>query len=377
MQDIDLGIVTSPYHGWATVRKRWEEDLADYAGSFHNIEDHAPWVTRLTTHYGGGSIGRALAGRAASHAAIGAGAKVVLLTALANAPLVPLPRGVTYLVYGDCTNAQIANLYWGTELRFPGSWVSTCIRRLVNHGCYFLCMSEWYRDALREEWGISEDRLVLLPFYVDTDKWKPLDPKPVKARSQVVFIGGELHRKGGHIVYELAQLEKFKNVDFHVVSPNAEEGPENLRVHRFLRPDSDELIRLTAECDIFVLPTRADASPNAPLEAAACGIPAIITRRGGIAEIVIDGLTGSVLREPTLDSFAEELSIYLSNPELVAQRGRNARQHVERNYSKTRHFTILRNVINRAAAEVNGYVLPRLRTLPVRNSTGDVGGRRV
>jgi len=40
---------------------------------------------------------------------------------------------VTYLVYGDCTNAQIANLYWGTELRFPGSWVSTCIRRLVNH----------------------------------------------------------------------------------------------------------------------------------------------------------------------------------------------------------------------------------------------------
>jgi glycosyltransferase involved in cell wall biosynthesis len=238
-------------------------------------------------------------------------------------------------------------------------------------------MSEWYRDALREEWGISEDRLVLLPFYVDTDKWKPLDPKPVKARSQVVFIGGEIHRKGGHIVYELARLEKFKNVDFHVVSPNAEEGPENLRVHRFLRPDSDELIRLTAECDIFVLPTRADASPNAPLEAAACGIPAIITRRGGIPEIVIDGLTGSVLREQTLDSFAEELSIYLSNPELVAQRGRNARQHVERNYSKTRHFTILRNVINRAAAEVNGYVLPRLLTLPERNSTGDVGGRRV
>jgi glycosyltransferase involved in cell wall biosynthesis len=113
------------------------------------------------------------------------------------------------------------------------------------------------------------------------------------------------------------------------------------------------------------------------LEAAACGIPAIITRRGGIAEIVIDGLTGSVLRQATLDSFAEELSIYLSNPELVAQRGRNARQHVERNYSKTRHFTILRNVINRAAAEVNGYVLPRLRTLPERNSTGDVGGRRV
>jgi len=110
----------------------------------------------LTTHYGGGSIGRALAGRAASHAAIGAGAKVVLLTALANAPLVPLPRGVTYLVYGDCTNAQIANLYWGTELRFPGSWVSTCIRRPGQSRMLFPLYVEWYRDALREEWGISE-----------------------------------------------------------------------------------------------------------------------------------------------------------------------------------------------------------------------------
>ena len=69
MQDVDLGIVTSDKLGWKTVRKRWEEDLANYARSFHNIEDYAPWVTRLTTHYGGGSIGRALAGRAASHAA--------------------------------------------------------------------------------------------------------------------------------------------------------------------------------------------------------------------------------------------------------------------------------------------------------------------
>ena len=69
MQDIDLGIVTSPYHGWATVRKRWEEDLANYARSFHYIEDYAPWVTRLTTHYGGGSIGMAFAGRVRGGAA--------------------------------------------------------------------------------------------------------------------------------------------------------------------------------------------------------------------------------------------------------------------------------------------------------------------
>jgi glycosyltransferase involved in cell wall biosynthesis len=348
---VKLAIVTSGSAGWKTVRTRWETDLADYAPSLHHIEDHARLVTGLTERHGAKSIGHALAGRAASRAAIRAGADVVLLSTLQNAPFVPLPRGVRYIVYGDCTTAQLAELYGGKKLRFPGSFVNARLRRLVDHGCYFLCMSEWYRDALRDELGVGEDRLVLLPFYVDTDKWKPLERKPINTRKQVLFIGGDLLRKGGDIVYDLARRESFANVDFHVVSPHAEPGPDNLHVHRSLHAESADLIRLTAACDVFVLPTRADTSSLSAMEAAACGVPAIITGRGGISEIVVDGSTGSVLREPSLDLFARELSTYLCEPQLLAQRSRNARQHVVRNCSKTRHIAILRDLIARAAAE--------------------------
>jgi glycosyltransferase involved in cell wall biosynthesis len=324
-------------------------------------------VTGLTERYGARSIGHALAGRAASHAALNAGANVVLLSTLQNAPFVPLPRGVRYVVYGDCTTAQLTELYGGRKLRFPGSFVNTRLRRLVDHGSYFLCMSEWYRDALRQELRVSEDRLVLLPFYVDTDKWKPLEQKPVNARKQVLFIGADLQRKGGDIIYDLARLEGFENVDFHVVSPHAEPGPENLHAHRSLGPESADLIRLAAACDVFVLPTRADASPLSAMEAAACGVPAIITGRGGISEIVVDGSTGSVLREPSLDLFARELSTYFREPELLAQRGRDARQHVVRNYSKARHLAILHDLIARAAAEARratGGFIPSPPTAP-------------
>jgi glycosyltransferase involved in cell wall biosynthesis len=352
MSDVDLGIVTSGSVGWGTVRTRWEEDLADYSPRLRHIEDHARLVTSVTERYGAKSVGHALAGRAAARAAIGDGARIVLLTTLQNAPLAPLREDVSYIVYGDCTTTQLARLYGGKELGFPGSVISARLRRLAEHGCYFLCMSQWYRDALRAELDVDESRLVLLPFYVDTDKWRPLERKQAQPRKQALFIGGDLARKGGDVVYGLARRKEFEKVDFHIVSPHAEDGPENVHAHRGFHADSDGLARLAAQCDVFLLPTRADTSSIAALEAAACGVPAVITERGGIGEIVRHGETGFVLPEPDPELFAERLSAYLADPELAERHGRAARRHVERNYSKTRHMAILRGVIAEAAAEL-------------------------
>jgi hypothetical protein len=182
---LNLGIVTNGSVGWKTVRARWETDLVDYAPTIHHIEDHARWAARLTERYAK-SVGLALAGRAAASEAIRSGADVVLLSTLQNAPFVPLPPGVNYLVYGDCTTTQLAELYGGKKLGFPGSAITARLRRLVDHGCYFLCMSAWYRDALRRELGVSEDRLVLLPFYVDTEKWQPPEQKLPNAHPGIV-----------------------------------------------------------------------------------------------------------------------------------------------------------------------------------------------
>ncbi len=352
MGSVRLGIVTMGGVGWYTVRRRWEDGLADEQPIIGHIEDHAQLIKGLTDRYGARSVGANLAGRAAAQAAIGRGANVILFTTLQNASLLPLRKDVKYLIYGDCTDRDLANLYLGNKPRLPGSLLSQRIKSLAQHRCLFLCMSRWYLEALRDQFDISVDRLIHLPFCVDTDRWAPLANKPSSIRKKVLFIGADLARKGGDILYEMASLPQFAHVEFHIVSPNALPGPPNVHAHRSLRADTVELIRLTAESDVLVLPTRADISPIAIIEAAACGIPAIVSNRGAISELVKDGFNGSVLAESKTSLFAEALTRYLSDPRLLKQQGLNARQNVEENFGIHRHLDLLRQAIERAASEL-------------------------
>jgi glycosyltransferase involved in cell wall biosynthesis len=351
MSRVELGLVTNGSAGWKTVRERWESDLADCTPRLHHIEDHFRPLSAMSERYGARSLGMALAGRGAARAALEAGARVVLLSTLQNAPFVPLRKGVVYLVYGDCTTAQLAEVYGGRTLGFPGSLVVRRIRRLVDHGAYFLCMSDWYRRALRDEFAIPDDRLPLLPFYVDAEKWTPSDEVRPRPRPRVLFIGGDFVRKGGDVIYELARRGEFRQVDFHIVSDHAVARTANLHPHRGLKADSAELVRLVASCDLMLAPTRADASPIAVLEAAACALPCIATRLGAMSEIIMDGVTGSLLAQPRMELFAAELSVYLANPRMIALRGANARQFAGRCFSKSAHLAALRRVIAQACAE--------------------------
>jgi glycosyltransferase involved in cell wall biosynthesis len=81
---------------------------------------------------------------------------------------------------------------------------------------------------------------------------------------------------------------------------------------------------------VFVYKSDAEPLGSAALAAMACGVPVVASGTGGLPEIVEHERTGLLVKD---GDFAGAVHRLLDNPELAAQLGRNARDHVQRKFS--------------------------------------------
>ena len=95
----------------------------------------------------------------------------------------------------------------------------------------------------------------------------------------------------------------------------------------------EDVAALLSEADLFVLPSRSEAFPNAVTEAMAAGLPVVATAVGGIPELVTDGQTGRLV--PTGDPMALARAVLdlLDQPSRAAEFGRAGRRRIEQTYS--------------------------------------------
>jgi glycosyltransferase involved in cell wall biosynthesis len=89
-------------------------------------------------------------------------------------------------------------------------------------------------------------------------------------------------------------------------------------------------------CDVFTfLVPGSDGGCRALLEAAACGIPAVTSRRGALPELVADGITG-LLADEEPARLAGAWQVLLDDPRRRAEMGRAARARAEQEWSPER-----------------------------------------
>jgi glycosyltransferase involved in cell wall biosynthesis len=89
-------------------------------------------------------------------------------------------------------------------------------------------------------------------------------------------------------------------------------------------------------CDVFsLLVPGSDGGCRALLEAAACGIPAVTTRRGALPEIVVDGETGLLVDERP-EALASAWAALLADASLRARMGASARERALRCFTPER-----------------------------------------
>jgi len=88
--------------------------------------------------------------------------------------------------------------------------------------------------------------------------------------------------------------------------------------------DGAELAEAYANMDVFVFPSETDAYGNVIQEAAASGVPSIVTDKGGPKYLVADGETGFIATDP--DQFFDFALLLMDDPERMEAMRKKARE---------------------------------------------------
>jgi glycosyltransferase involved in cell wall biosynthesis len=109
-----------------------------------------------------------------------------------------------------------------------------------------------------------------------------------------------------------------------------------------IRPDPEFFY---AAADIYVGPSREDAFALPPLEAMACGIPAIVSRQAGVSELLTHGVDGYILEDPEQpDELAPLIAKLYEDQELREGMGRRAAE-TARQYTWERNAAHFREIL--------------------------------
>lgn len=204
---------------------------------------------------------------------------------------------------------------------------------------FLICPSKFLCDKLLVN-GISAERLVYLPNFVNVADFKPA----FEVGDYLLYVGRLSKEKG---ILTLLKAVKKVNVPVKIVG----DGPLKSGYEAFTK-DNDmshvtfegyksgqELREIFQGSAFLVVPSEwYENSPMTILEAFAYGKPVIGSKMGGIPEMIEPGQTGLLFEAGNPDQLSERIRTLWSDSSMILKMGRNGRRKVEAEFSSKVHY---------------------------------------
>lgn len=197
-----------------------------------------------------------------------------------------------------------------------------------------ICVSELERASGLAARTCRAERTIVIPNAVDV-RGAP-QTRPVRPRPLLVAVGRLRPPKDFETLLRALALLPTDAFDAAIVG----EGPQRRELEGLLaRLGLEGRVRLEGErrdvpavlagADVFVLSSRSEGLPVSVLEAMAAGLPVVASAVGGVAELVVDGETGILVRPADAEALAGALGTLVGDPVLRGRLGAAGRARAE------------------------------------------------
>jgi sugar transferase (PEP-CTERM/EpsH1 system associated) len=228
------------------------------------------------------------------------------------------------------------------------NWLRRASAPLVDR---FVAVSEDLRHWLVDDIGLPRPKVVTIHNGVDTIRFAPADSTAARIAlglppdELVVGTVGRLDPVKDHATLVRAFAAVARRVRAFLVIVG--DGPCRLELERLVAAlGIARRVRLLGEradvpavldaVDLFVLPSFAEGLSNTLLEAMAMGIPVVVTRVGGNAELVEDGANGAHVPRHDPEALATAMATYLEDANLRSVHGKSSRQRAVEHFGLER-----------------------------------------
>lgn len=275
----------------------------------------------------------------------------------ATAPLVFI-RGILFCALSRLRGVPaVMHLHMNEVCEWGPTWWGRPLLRLAALVCDAFCaVSAEIADAIRDT--------VRRPVrYVENAV--PVDDyaghvAAADGRLRFVYLGVFSYRKGLDVLLDaLRGISNRDDYTFRLVGGDPPEGPEEAdRLRRAYgeahlaqvtlerQLPAEDVPDLLRNCDVLVLPSRAEGLPMAVLEAMAAGLAVVATAVGHTAEAVEDGVTGILVQANDADALRRGLLRLLDDRDECVRLGDAAREVAKLRFDLPRMGTDVANVFD-------------------------------
>ncbi len=224
-------------------------------------------------------------------------------------------------------------------------------RHLCKEADKLIAVSNYTAKSIMAEYGISSNKISVIPNAVDIDKFNPeINGTDIRKKLNlgnekiILFVGRLDFQKGIEFLISAFSevIKDFPDVKLIVVG----DGPLKNRIKYIIyehdlsksvflmgHATDEDLPKIYAASDLFVVPSLMEGFGIVYIEAMSCGKACIGTSIGGVEDVIVNGYTGILVPPANSDAISQAIKTLLSDESMLKKFGKEGRKWVLKNFT--------------------------------------------